>query len=86
MVFVIGLPIFFAELVIGQYSGKGPIKAYAAIAPIFKGIGHSVLIIITCVTIYYQVIISWIIFYLYSSFSSVLRWGTCDNSWNSDSE
>lgn len=37
MVFVIGLPIFFAELVIGQYSGLGPIKAYSFIAPLFKG-------------------------------------------------
>lgn len=37
MVFMIGLPIFFAELVIGQYSGLGPIKAYSFIAPLFKG-------------------------------------------------
>lgn len=37
MVFVIGLPIFFAELVIGQYSGLGPIKAFRWIAPFFKG-------------------------------------------------
>jgi SNF family Na+-dependent transporter len=37
MVFVIGLPIFFAELVIGQYSGLGPIKAYSFLSPIFKG-------------------------------------------------
>ena len=38
MVFVIGLPIFFAELIIGQYSGLGPIKAYSFIAPVFKGV------------------------------------------------
>ena len=37
MVFVIGLPILFAELIIGQYSGLGPIKAYSFIAPVFKG-------------------------------------------------
>lgn len=85
MVFVIGLPIFFAELVVGQYSGQGPIKAYSYIAPLFKGIGYCTLIVITFVTIYYQVIISWIIFYLYSSFSSKLTWGTCDNAWNSES-
>mgnify|MGYP003454693606 CR=1 FL=1 len=33
----IGLPIFFAELIAGQYSGIGPIKAYAYLAPLFKG-------------------------------------------------
>lgn len=37
MVLVIGLPIFFAELFVGQYSGLGPIKAYEYLAPIFHG-------------------------------------------------
>lgn len=37
MVFLIGLPIFFAELFIGQYSGLSPIKAYKFIAPLFEG-------------------------------------------------
>lgn len=39
MVFIIGLPIFFAELYLGQYTGIGPNKAFARIAPIFQGIG-----------------------------------------------
>lgn len=37
MVFVIGLPIFFAELFVGQYGGLGPIKAYERLAPFFHG-------------------------------------------------
>lgn len=37
MVFVIGLPIFFAELFVGQYGGLGPIKAYTRLAPFFHG-------------------------------------------------
>lgn len=37
MVFVIGIPIFFAELFVGQYSGLGPIKAYQRLAPLFHG-------------------------------------------------
>lgn len=37
MVFIIGLPIFFAELFVGQYSGLGPTKAYTYIAPLFQG-------------------------------------------------
>lgn len=37
MVFIIGLPIFFAELFVGQYSGLGPIKAYHHLAPFFQG-------------------------------------------------
>jgi SNF family Na+-dependent transporter len=37
MVFVIGLPIFFSELFVGQFSGLGPTKAYTYMAPFFQG-------------------------------------------------
>lgn len=37
MVLVIGLPVFFAELFVGQYGGLGPIKAYERLAPFFHG-------------------------------------------------
>lgn len=42
MVFIIGLPIFFAELFLGQYTGVGPNQAFHRIAPIFQGIVASV--------------------------------------------
>ena len=44
MVFILGIPIFFAELFTGQFSGLGPIKAYSFIAPFFKGGSDSFLI------------------------------------------
>lgn len=37
MVVIIALPIFFSELFVGQYSGIGPVKAYARLAPFFQG-------------------------------------------------
>lgn len=37
MVIAFGFPVFFAELVIGQFSGLGAIKAFAFMAPFFKG-------------------------------------------------
>ena len=43
MVFVIGLPIFFAELFVGQYGGLGPIKAYTRLAPFFHGMPKNIL-------------------------------------------
>ena len=32
--------------------------------------------------IYYNILISWSFFYLFSSFTSSLPWATCDNAWN----
>ncbi|XP_026474841.1 sodium- and chloride-dependent glycine transporter 1-like isoform X2 [Ctenocephalides felis] len=82
MMLVIGLPTFFLEMSIGQYSGLGPIKSFAAISPIFGGTGYAVLAVITLVTIYYEVIVAWILFYIFASFSSELKWGSCRNSFN----
>ncbi|CRK99499.1 CLUMA_CG012818, isoform A [Clunio marinus] len=84
MVFVIGLPIFFAELFIGQYSGLSPIKAYSYISPLFKGVGYCTLLVISYVSIYYMVIIAWVLYYLWTSFFPTLIWGSCDNEWNSE--
>ncbi|XP_055315455.1 sodium- and chloride-dependent glycine transporter 1-like [Sitodiplosis mosellana] len=84
MVFVIGIPIFFSELFVGQYSGLGPNQAYEYLAPFFHGLGYCTLVVITFVTIYYMVIISWIVFYFVASFSPKLGWGYCDHEYNSN--
>lgn len=52
MVFIVGLPIFFAELVVGQYSGMGPNKAYARMAPFFSGLGYCTLVVSAGVTLF----------------------------------
>ena len=36
MLLVAGLPLFFLELTIGQYAGKGPIKMFGRMAPAMK--------------------------------------------------
>lgn len=84
MVFIIGLPIFFAELFLGQYTGIGPNQAFHRIAPIFQGLGYCTLMVITLISIYYMIIVAWTIFYTIASFSAVLGWGSCDNDFNTD--
>ncbi|CRK94128.1 CLUMA_CG007649, isoform B [Clunio marinus] len=83
MVLVIGLPLFFAELVIGQYSGLGPIKAFSYISPLFKGLGYCVVLTTVFLAIYYMIVVSWVFYYLWISLFPSLIWGNCDNKWNS---
>ena len=77
MLLVAGLPLFFLELTMGQYGGKGPIKMFGRIAPAMKGLGHGMLIISFLVVIYYNMIIAWTIFYTFAGFASELPWRNC---------
>lgn len=86
MLVFIGLPLFYLELYIGQYTGVGPIEAFASIAPFFSGLGYCTLVVITIVSIYYMVIVAWTLFYLIVSMTGNLNWGLCDNDFNSDSK
>lgn len=48
------------------------------------GLGYCTLVVITMITIYYMVIIAWIIFYFVASFEPDLGWGSCLNDFNTD--
>ncbi|XP_012535440.2 sodium- and chloride-dependent GABA transporter 1 [Monomorium pharaonis] len=84
MLVTMGLPIFFLELSIGQYTGIGPIKAFSRMAPAFHGLGHCTLVVIFFVMIYYMIIVAWTIFYTFASFFPKLSWAYCDNDFNTN--
>merc|ERR1712226_558174 len=79
MLFFAGLPLFFMELVLGQYSRQGPTKVFGRIAPLFKGLGLAMLGATFFVGIYYNVIIGWTLFYMFKGFTSELPWVHCTN-------
>ena len=79
MLFFAGLPLFFMELVLGQYSRQGPTKVFGRIAPVFKGLGLAMLGATFFVGIYYNVIIGWTLFYMFKGFTSDLPWVECSN-------
>ncbi|XP_018026292.1 sodium- and chloride-dependent glycine transporter 2 [Hyalella azteca] len=81
MLLTCGLPLMFFELSLGQFGREGPITVWK-ICPLFKGIGYAMFMISFYIGCYYNVIIAWAIYYIYSSFTSVLPWTNCGNDWN----
>ncbi|KAJ8372201.1 hypothetical protein AAFF_G00293760 [Aldrovandia affinis] len=79
---IAGMPLFYMELALGQYNREGAATVWK-ICPVFKGVGYTVILIALYVGFYYNVIIAWSLYYLYSSFTGELPWLKCGNSWNS---
>ncbi|XP_078400368.1 sodium-dependent noradrenaline transporter isoform X1 [Cetorhinus maximus] len=79
---IAGMPLFYMELALGQYNREGAATVWK-ICPIFKGVGYAVILIALYVGFYYNVIIAWSLYYLFSSFTSDLPWVHCNNHWNS---
>jgi len=77
------LPLFYMELILGQFHRQGPISVWR-ISPIFKGVGFCAVFIAFFVSFYYNVIIGWAFHFLFSSLSMRLPWKDCDNDWNTE--
>ncbi|PWA23076.1 hypothetical protein CCH79_00002459 [Gambusia affinis] len=84
-IFTCGIPLFFLETALGQYTSQGGITCWRTICPLFQGIGYASHLIIAFSATSYIIILAWAFFYLFSSFSSDLPWASCGNYWNSDS-
>ncbi|XP_077996327.1 sodium-dependent serotonin transporter-like [Glandiceps talaboti] len=77
-----GVPLFFLELSLGQYHRSGAISLWSKICPIFKGIGYALCVIDMYTSFFYNTVIAWAVYYLFSSFTANLPWTTCNNDWN----
>lgn len=85
---VIAYPTMILEISLGQFTSKGPIYVFKKGIPICRGIGLSMMMVSACIAIYYNVLLSWIIFYVYKSFSLNPDYNVCPEnqvrlgSWN----
>ncbi|XP_062568817.1 sodium- and chloride-dependent glycine transporter 2-like [Saccostrea cucullata] len=81
---LIGLPAFFMELAFGQFASLGPITIWR-VCPLFKGIGFASIIISAMVSISYNVVIAYAMYFLIVSLVNMdtnVPWATCGNDWN----
>uniref|UniRef100_A0A1I8J7H8 Transporter n=1 Tax=Macrostomum lignano TaxID=282301 RepID=A0A1I8J7H8_9PLAT len=81
MLGVAALPLFYMEVAFGQFGNLGPVTIWKA-CPLLKGTGWAMVSISALVSIYYNVIIAWALFYLFASFNSKVPWADCNNYWN----
>ena len=80
--------MFFAEVVVGQYTSEGGITAWQILAPITTGIGFGSIVLTCVINTYYIVVLAWALYYFIQSFQSAdalhVMWNSCNNTWNSE--
>nr|XP_054586894.1 sodium- and chloride-dependent GABA transporter ine isoform X1 [Nothobranchius furzeri] len=82
MLVVLGIPLLYMELTVGQYTRRGPVHALASVCPLLKGVGIASVAISFIMCTYYNIVITWALYYLFSSFQAPLPWQSCNNTWN----
>ncbi|XP_034669876.1 sodium-dependent noradrenaline transporter [Drosophila subobscura] len=81
-IFFYSLPIFLIQAFLGQFSTSGSISAFR-VAPIFKGIGYSILLINLGTLTYYSIGAVVPLIYAVNTLHAVIPWTHCNNTWNS---
>lgn len=80
VLFLVGRPIYYLEMIMGQFGSRGSIDVYD-LCPAMKGIGIAQIIAVYFVSTYYASLNSIIGHYIVSSFQSELPWAKCREEW-----
>lgn len=77
---LVGKPIYYMEMLIGQFSGRGSINSYDVV-PLMRGIGYGQLFSVAALLSYYAALLAVTVRYFLASFSAVLPWSECQTEW-----
>ncbi|KAH8275475.1 hypothetical protein KR026_008293 [Drosophila bipectinata] len=80
---VIGRPVYYLEISLGQFVGSGVVKAFD-MAPILKGVAAGQVLATAASITYYSSIMALTLRFLLASFGAELPWSRCWESWGSD--
>uniref|UniRef100_A0A669F0A8 Transporter n=1 Tax=Oreochromis niloticus TaxID=8128 RepID=A0A669F0A8_ORENI len=78
MLVVVGIPLFFLESAFGQFCSQGPVNVWRAV-PLIQGTGVAMVVVSLIVSIYYNVIIAYSLYYMFASMQCPLPWSGCSN-------
>ena len=74
MLFVLGIPLYFMELQMGKVVQIGPLQAMYRLVPALGGVGLSIIITLLYIIYYYNMLIAYSFFYVFSSFQNPPAW------------
>jgi len=76
----IGKPMYYMELALGQFAQRGPVSVWK-LCPLGQGVGIAQCVVSCIVAIYYNVIMAYCLFYIFSSFAAEVPWSKCSKEW-----
>jgi len=76
----VGKPMYYMELALGQFAQRGPVSVWK-LCPLGIGVGIAQCIVSCIVAIYYNVIMAYCLFYIFSSFAAEVPWSKCSKEW-----
>ncbi|XP_014034061.1 sodium- and chloride-dependent GABA transporter 1 [Salmo salar] len=82
MMCLCAIPLVFVEFTVGQYTKRGPVEAFINICPLMKGVGVAMVMLSFIVASYNNTVLTWVLYYLFHSFTAPLPWQLCNATWN----
>ncbi|XP_038108829.1 sodium-dependent nutrient amino acid transporter 1-like [Culex quinquefasciatus] len=76
VLFVVGRPLYYLEMVMGQFSSRGCVKVFD-VSPLMRGVGVGQTMTFFTIVGYYAALMAIAIRYLMASFEDPLPWSVC---------